>query len=375
MASRRSSGEGSIYQRKDGTWMASIQVNGVRRSAYGATRREAAAKLNILRQQLMPAQVSSVPSSHTVDELLDCWLEAKASALKPSTLHTYQETCRRHIRSELGPLALDRLTPQRLQGLYGNLQAVGHARTALKVHRLLSQSLYLAVRWDWLPANPCAKVDAPRYRPLQKELWTLQQLRTFLDGTRGHTLWPFWLLAAHTGCRSGELTALTWRDVDLPAASLSIRRTVRRIAGEWVFSEPKTRSGARHIGLSAQAVDALRQQEDAVARRKVECRVIWQKLDLVFPSIKGTPLEPAGLSEALRKACARLSLPPITTHTFRHLHASMLLGAGLPIPEVSRRLGHANPAITMAVYAHVLGHDVRAAVEAVERLLGADRVP
>jgi integrase len=375
MASRRSNGEGSLCRRKDGRWMARIQVEGVRRCAYGATRREAAAKLDALRQQLVPSRPSLVPSSHTVDELLDCWLEAKAAALKPSTVHTYQETCRRHIRPELGPLALDRLTPQRLQGLYGNLQAVGHARTALKVHRLLSQSLYLAVRWDWLPANPCAKVDAPRYRPLQKELWTLQQLRTFLDGTRGHTLWPFWLLAAHTGCRSGELTALTWRDVDLPAASLSIRRTVRRIAGEWVFSEPKTRSGARHIGLSAQAVDALRQQEDAVARRKVECRVIWQKLDLVFPSIKGTPLEPAGLSEALRKACARLSLPPITTHTFRHLHASMLLGAGLPIPEVSRRLGHANPAITMAVYAHVRGHDDRAAVEAVERLLGAERVP
>jgi integrase len=42
----------------------------------------------------------------------------------------------------------------------------------------------------------------------------------------------------------------------------------------------------------------------------------------------------------------------------RHTHATHLLLEGWPIPTVSRRLGHANPAITMAIYAHALS-DVR----------------
>ena len=56
----------------------------------------------------------------------------------------------------------------------------------------------------------------------------------------------------------------------------------------------------------------------------------------------------------MRSQCRRLVLPPLTPHGLRHLHASLLLKEGLPVPAVSRRLGHANSAITMSVYAHAL---------------------
>jgi integrase len=70
----------------------------------------------------------------------------------------------------------------------------------------------------------------------------------------------------------------------------------------------------------------------------------------------------------LKRLCTRLGLPPITLHGFRHLHASLLLTRGMPIPEVSQRLGHAHPGITMGVYAHVLGQSYKA-VQIMEDLL------
>ena len=87
-------------------------------------------------------------------------------------------------------------------------------------------------------------------------------------------------------------------------------------------------------------------------------------------SAKHRPQSPWEVSEALRAGRERLVLPPITTHAFRHLHASLLLGAGLSIRVVSRHLGLANPAVAMTVYAHALAPDPIAAVQAVEWVLG-----
>ncbi len=50
----------------------------------------------------------------------------------------------------------------------------------------------------------------------------------------------------------------------------------------------------------------------------------------------------------------RAGLKGIRLHDRRHLHATQLLAAGVPVPTVSGRLGHANAATTLNVYAHFL---------------------
>jgi integrase len=48
-------------------------------------------------------------------------------------------------------------------------------------------------------------------------------------------------------------------------------------------------------------------------------------------------------------------LPHVTFHGLRHTHISTLLREGIPITTVSKRAGHENPAITLSIYAHVMG--------------------
>ena len=359
---RRSPGEGTITQRKDGRWQASLQVDGVRKAVYGKTRQECAARLADLQRQVAKAGTLPDPGKRTVNDLLDAWLEVKAPTVRPRTLHDYHAICDRYVRSPLGKVRLNRLTPDRIQRLYARYQTRAQSRTALKAHRVLSQALALAVRWGWIGNNPCDRVDTPRYRPERKQVWTPAELRRFLDGTTGHRLHPLWLFLATTGCRLGEALALEWGGVDLAAGVVTINKAGQHIGGQWTVTEPKTRSGIRTITLPREAIGALRQQ--------AAYRLAHGGGALVFASDSGQSLTNGAIAWHMRRECERLALPRITPHGLRHLHASLLLAEGLPLPEVSRRLGHASPAITMAIYSHAVRDD-SAAVEAIERALAS----
>ena len=356
----RSNGEGTIIRRKDGRWQASLQIDGKRRTVYGRTRGEAAKKLAELQNQASAGGSLPSPGKRTLDCLLDLWLEIRAPHIKPKTLCDYRQTVDCYIRPTPGKTLLSRLEPARIERLL--VSCHDRPRTAQKVHLRLSQALALGVRWGWLSHNPCDRVDRPRYRARRKELWTPAQLRLFLDGTRDHWLGPLWTLLAYSGIRLGEALALEWSDVDLAQGRIVVTKTVQRIKGDWVTTEPKTRAGMRVVTLPSEAVTAL--------RRQAERRVASGAGALVFMGERGLPLGHGTVDHAMQRACKQLGLPPMTPHGLRHLHASLLLAQGLPIPSVSQRLGHANSTVTMAVYAHALNQDDSQATAAIARAIG-----
>jgi len=368
---RRSRGEGSLHQRKDGRWQAALQVDGVRRTVYGRTRQEAARKLADLQRQAMAAGALPQPGTKTLADLVGHWLETAAPNLKPRTLADYRQTFRLYIAPTLGQVRLDRLTPDRLQRLYSDLQARGRQRAAHKAHAVLHRALKLAVLWRWLSDNPAERVLPPTYQAARKDMWTPWELNVFLAGAREHRLYPAWVLALASGCRLGELLALTWADVDPDAGTLRVARNLQRIGGEWVITEPKTSAGVRAIALPGEGVAALRLQRERQAAWRIEAGNAWQDLGLVFTRANGEPLHQASVSHGLRSECKRLGIPALSPHGLRHLHASLLLGQGLPVPAVSRRLGHAHAGITMTVYAHALGSGDQDAARAIGQALGS----
>jgi integrase len=225
------------------------------------------------------------------------------------------------------------------------------------------------VLWRWLPENPCDRVVRPKYYAERKEVWTAEQLRAFLGGTVDDRLHPFWMLAVTTGCRFGELTGARWTDVDYQPGTLTIRRNLQRIKGKWVFSEPKTRAGQRTIALPPEAVVTLRHQKALQAEWRLKIGDGWHDNGLVFTSLTGQPLEPSAVTRGTQRACERLGLPYLTPHQLRHLHATLLLAEGVPIPAVSARLGHATPSITMSVYAHAVRRQDEEAAQVFRRVL------
>jgi integrase len=80
-------------------------------------------------------------------------------------------------------------------------------------------------------------------------------------------------------------------------------------------------------------------------------------LDLVFCDRDGNYYKPDQMSSRIAEIAKRVGYPGIRLHSIRHTHASQLLSSGDPIPTVSKRLGHANPSITLKLYAHALESD------------------
>ena len=136
---------------------------------------------------------------------------------------------------------------------------------------------------------------------------------------------------------------LQWRDVDLAAGSLSVRRAlIRYSSGNMGLTVPKTGQG-RVVALSEESVDALMEHKDL-------CREVAGQDDFVFCHSDGSPLEPDKVTKDFKKMAKRAGMPGLRLHDLRHTHASLMLAEGVDLKIVSERLGHSNIGITGDLY-------------------------
>jgi integrase len=364
---RRSNGEGSITQRKDGYWQFALSVNGRRQIGYGKSEKEAKAKLLALQKQHAVTGTLPNPGTRTVNILLDLWMETVKLNHKPKTCEDYEKISK-YIRKGIGHVRLSKLESGHIQNFYASLHQHG-TRVPSRVHSVLHRALTMGVLWGWLATNPADRVLKPNYRAERKEIWTQDQLMIFLEGTQHHWLHPLWVLAISTGCRISEMVGLKWEDFNLSSAHITIQNNLQRIQGNWIETTPKTTSGLRTIALPNDAIQALHRQRAQQLEWQLFAGVKWQDYGLVFTGRFGQPLNQSIPQHAIKEECQRLGIPRVTPHGLRHLHASLLLSKGLPITSVSARLGHASPAITMQVYAHALKSQDIEAAGAIGRIL------
>lgn len=359
-----------INQRADGRYFSAVQLDGKRRFVYGKTVSEVKKKLAVLDVEAATNGGFSDSGTKTINDLLDYFLQTTKPTLKPRTQSDYELLASRYIRPALGTVRLSKLTPTHVQRFYSELQSRGLKRAPAQVHAFFHRVCKLAVLWRLLSNNPTERVLTPSYSAPVKEVWTPEQMRRFIEGTKEHRLYPLFALLLTTGCRLGELSALEWSDVDFSRRTIQIKANLQRIKGQWLLSTPKTRSGKRTISLPDQAIEALRLQW-SLCQEKKELSEPEPSLglSLVFRAMDGKALNPSVAQHSLKKEALRLELPDVTPHQFRHLHASILLDSGVPIPLVSQRLGHAKPSITMSIYAHALGRDDSRAVDVMHSVL------
>jgi len=354
----------NVHRRADGRWQGSIQVRGVRHYVYGHTKKETMRKLQRLAEQF---KVALPGGEHTLMELLDRWMTAKSSGWSQSTVNGHQTVIRKYIAPVLGDFPLYDITPERIQALYTEMQRRGLERTAQKVHSILKRALRMAVVWRWINANPCDLVIAPTHKSHRRSVWTLDQLHQFLSAARDDWLYPFFYFLVSTGARVGEATALEWTDIDWNGSRVTIQRSMRSVKGQWIVSLPKTEAGRRTISLLPRTIELLQLQKERQSHWKALATSWWAR-DLVFTSQVGKPLHRYVPSRSLKNYCDRLRIPRIRLHDFRHLHASLLLAAGVPVPVVAARLGHSSPNVTLRIYAHMIQEDDAQAVNALMHL-------
>jgi len=104
-----------------------------------------------------------------------------------------------------------------------------------------------------------------------------------------------------TGLRQGELLGLLWKDVDLDAATVDVRRTRSYVGGKVAFLPPKTDRSRRTVELSQATCNLLANHRVAQTEHRLQLGEVWQDNDLVFPSLIGTPWLPRHMAIVMRQ--------------------------------------------------------------------------
>jgi integrase len=231
----------------------------------------------------------------------------------------------------------------------------------LRIHAILRKACNDAVRWGLITRNPVPLADPPPLRVVQAsrrrsmQTWAPAELCEFLAATEDHELYPLWFFASTTGVRRSELLGQRVPDLDLDAATATVRQTVTPSEGGYrPTDDQKTQRSARTVHLDRRTVTVMRDHLEAQQKMRRQIGPGWNDQQLVFPRADGRWWNPPAVTLAFIRAVKRAGVPRIRLQDLRHTHASLLLAAGVNPKVVSERLGHSSVAFTLDTYAHVM---------------------
>jgi integrase len=353
---RRGRGEGSVYQRKDGVWIASLSLgydaDGKRQRlvAGGQTKGEALAKLDEIKNRANQGLLTDA-GNLTVAQFLQQWIDDIQATVSRGTLTGYQQHVHNLIAPRIGAVRLAKLNALHVQGMYQALAQGGYS-TAMqrKAGISLRAAVSWAVRMGLVQDNAVKRVKMPAHSRQEVKGLEPDQVAAFLKAAKEDRLYAIYVLALDSGCRQGELLGLLWGDINFERGTVTITRALEEVGGELALKEPKTARSRRTIALSAFTLAALQEHRKAMLAegsygpdRPVFCGVrnrSWLRKSDIYRHSFAPLLQRAGLK--------------FRFHDMRHACASFLLMAGTDIKTVQERLGHSTAVMTLTTYSHVL---------------------
>lgn len=324
-----------------------------------------------------------IASQITLSEWLISWLE---DYYLPNTEQNTYERAERIIKININPyighIPLGELTTEIIQEFYNTLGKIGKItkkkneqgervivkreplspRTIKYVHTILNQALDQAVSMNKIPYNPCKGPDGTRKKGVKppkdkrkaKEKWVVlsaPQLKEFLAQCVDHRDYAIIFTAAYSGARQSELLGLEKDKILWDKSAIRIEQALHldEDSEEGFELRPRTKNepSTRTVKMSESAMMKLKEH---IAKK--EAAGINSKL--VFTELDGSPISRANLGKRFSNLATKHGYPGMTFHHLRHTHATILLASGWFINDVSERLGHADPSITLSVYAHCI---------------------
>ncbi len=377
--------QGNLQQRGPSSWRIRVFVgrdeSGKKRyleRTVRGTKREA--------QRVMARLVTEVDegrhvaaASTTFGEVLQRWLEIKATVVEPSTLASYRWIATTYVAPRLGGMSLDKIRALDLDAFYARLRSSGasngnplSARTVRLCHTVVSQTLDQARRWGLVARNVAADATVPRSRKKEIVPPSVEVLRGLLDAAVLYE--PEFALylrvLAATGCRRSEVLALRWTDVELATGELMIRRALAIVERQVIEKDTKSHQ-ARRLAIDPATLAALEMHRAETIGRAEALDVTLAADAFVFSSddYRQRPWRPDVVTNRFIRLCRKTGVTGVRLHDLRHFVATNLGAAGTPIATISARLGHRDVATTLNVYSHSLPAADRAAASALGELL------
>jgi integrase len=263
--------------------------------------------------------------------------------LKSGTICDYETHLRVHLLPAFGDRPLEEIRPDEIEAFIATQRERGQAtNSVIRQVGLLGAIYNYEIRKGRCERNPIRMIDMPRpVRQAEIKFLSVAELERLIDAVpRTRLLGPlervFYLTAAMTGLRRGELLALRWMDLDAQAGVIRVRRSYRR--GE--FGTPKSRRSSRAVPLAERVRAELEQHRHRSA--------FTEPHDLIFAHpLSGHVLDPSRILKDFQTDRAAAGLRPLTLHSLRHTFGTRMAAAGAPIRALQEWLGHSDIQTTM----------------------------
>lgn len=301
----------------------------------------------VYENSLLAGPTVSEAIEHHINQLVD---------VTPYTIKRYRGALRNHFNGPLGTLKVAGLSHADIVAWIKWMQARGKSpKTITDKHGLLSAALLTQVRLGIIPRNPCAGVRMPKKRRVgdDGDDITMDDYRAIRDRMDQHFR-PFVDFLVGSGCRFSEASVLTGKDFDLSGNPPLVYITkAHKLGGEGearYVGDPKSEKSRRRVSLAPSTATAI---APLVAKALKDGGTVFTMKE------GGTMTHQAFFNRAWMKPRKAAGLGPgsdkhVTVHSLRHLHAAIMLQAGLSMYELSARLGHNSIQMTVDLYAHLL---------------------
>ncbi len=307
------------------------------------------------------------------------YLELVKNNISPTTYYSYQQTIQNYIIPALGHIPLNSLKPIHIQLFINQMcrpgaRADGKTDTAIapstlrRNYSVLRSILTKAYKLELISSNPAnsQKIDLPSLAADQTDIFTKQEFIQILNCLENEPLMYQVLIhfAFVTGCRRGELVALTWNDIDFEQKTISINKSNYQLSGSPIQTKaPKTKNSIRTISLSDSILELLQKYKQHQKQHITPYKQNW-----IFTQWNGTPMHPSTPTHWFGKFLKKNNIAHRKFHAIRHTSATLLLSSGIDIKTVSGRLGHTDISTTNR-YVHMVSEADKIAAKTFDAIL------
>ena len=263
--------------------------------------------------------------------------------VRTRTVEEYHQILRRHT----GPIKqknLHEILPADIQSLYATMSRNGLENSTIQRFHTILHGLFKQARANnYIKRDIMSLVTRPKSKTPNISFLTPEELALFIQSSEGTPLEiPVWI-AAYTAMRPGEISALSWDDIDFKKKLIKVRKTISlNITSGWTITPPKTASSERDIPMHPVL------QAKLLAYKK-EWRENYWNLLVIGPH--GRPLGSSTRSNWVKVINERAGTN-INFYGIRHSVASLLASSNVGGNDIAALLGHSNSVITMKRYIH-----------------------
>ena len=368
---RRVKGEGTIRKKGNGyEGRITVEVNGVRKqvSVYDKSQRVVVEKMQELRKK-RDDNYYIENKNITLEEWLKEWMRVyKKPYISPRTYQGYVEKSKT-ILEHLGNIQLQKIELYHLQKFISDLQNEGKSPKSLRhYYSILKMCFDDAIMCRHISLNPTRNLKLPSMRRKELNIMTKDEQLVFEGFMKKYRMGTAYIVLVNTGLRAGELSGLTWKDVDFENKALYVRRGMQKITTydddfnkvkrERKVTDVKTENSYRVVPMLDKVVRILQEYKKKVQAEQEELAELgegFKEDDFIFKTKYNHPIT----SEYLRKTCQGIcksnNFRKVGIHELRHTFATRSIEAGIDLRVLQEILGHASYSTTADIYVHILG--------------------